>query len=1496
MNRLFGQIKQRFSLRKCSFGVASILIGISFLGASPVFAEESVLARSHEVAAVNVTEATEQPVLGTEPSLVVEATEQERSESESALAPVEEMGGDAGLVNSRPLAEEELFLANTDDEDTVLGTSTLTDEEPLMTSTDGEKGSEDKTISTRSLSAEASLLTNTASDADTGQSESVKQSGEAIKQLEQALKKEAASKVTDHWRANRLETIAQEIKRQEELGIEHYVVQWGDTLSTIAAASQQELQVITALNKITHPDVILTGQTLIGVLRPNATSQATLFELERRRALAGVSRTWSANTVEDIKKEVQRQSELGLEDYLVQWGDTLSVISVASGKNLIKLADLNELSDASKIKTGQVLKGVLNRKDGVAGGSEDNSLHEESVVNGLKKLRIELENYQPQTEDESYDKELALQYLELLEKHQKDTDFDGLTDYEEENIVRTFVNKIDTDDNGVKDSDEDFDEDGLTNREELYNYNTNPLFNDTDYDDLTDYDELVTYKTNPLLDDTDEDGASDGWEIQNGFNPKEFNRHFSITKDFTQESGSKVTVSGNFLGKQAESLNIQNSYERLLLEEIPGLIEKAVDLTTNGEINSARLGISFDKTKLADNAQPVIYYFNKENQILEELPTIIEGDTAYTELLHFSDYVLLDKTILEEVKARTLKKSGTEEDTNKDGIPNYFTRAIFEGNLLTGVYTKVFKPVIDDIKGLVSSLSDDDLENKLTSDYDKDGLENGKEIEVAWSEKNNHYYLRYNSDPMSSDSDGDGHYDKDEAKSERNRWNVGERDLMIFAKMAYDNFDGETEKNTPENDEKRAGNYAVLALDVSHSDRELFKKWKKLNASHSSFLLGDFNAVTYVNGDTAIIAFRGTDDNQIAINDYLFKFDNDIPVTELIQDLQIGLGNSSQEGPARKYAKEIAKLSKLKNIYLTGHSLGGYLSYMGGYELRNDNRLKDVYNFNGPGYTIFDDRTQVLEFLNRIPAISNASKMIETFIAHKNVEKISTHSYAIGPKNTTENQAKDIVHVFGRHPRTIQYKEVAYTHENGEKDKKQSFYAHNLTSFAKHLIQGYRNSNKYFEENTDNPEINLTTLFPNPFSFSAGAGGWWTSLQLLNNNEFEGSFIDNDLGVTGPAHPNGSRSISNFKGRFGNIEKLNDFEYRFELVDLEYPEVGKISYHNGVEITTAHPYGVHGGKEFRLYLPGRTTKDLSNDLLRWGYNYGGIVDEESNLSQTLLVNVEKQLAFVYREDDVFVRYLLQKHSNLYPLQNFPKNIVLPWETDRQSSQLEAYDMSDFVDFYNAHRPEVYEIADVVKDLRAIELPQSLGSLSKDELATLSETYKSGWLYFSGDRKMVEVVAGGRGGAFPEIIIPPYSEWKKVDDGYEIITSLNMTDVKPYEKVTVKRNRKSYSGGEQRSLFYIDDIEILDKEFRLNRLHALAKEVYLQNQGSNTFRPQDLIVLADDINGTIQIRENTPGSPIRHLVATYRLNANKQFEVLNVVKGTWSLVSPRKILV
>lgn len=161
------------------------------------------------------------------------------------------------------------------------------------------------------------------------------------------------------------------------------------------------------------------------------------------------------------------------------------------------------------------------------------------------------------------------------------------------------------------------------------------------------------------------------------------------------------------------------------------------------------------------------------------------------------------------------------------------------------------------------------------------------------------------------DTDKDGLIDViDRAPKE---WNVSERDLRMFASLAYEDketlealFRGKHEDGSKYISQKELVNYA----DVS----ELTGKWELLKAESPGSgldyaVFGNRNEKGEL--DSVVVAFRGTQ---------LFSLSN------IWADLKILFANTPTQAT---YLNDIAQfIDSLnpKNVYSTGHSLGGYLA------------------------------------------------------------------------------------------------------------------------------------------------------------------------------------------------------------------------------------------------------------------------------------------------------------------------------------------------------------------------------------------------------------------------------------------------------------------------------------------------------------------------------------------------------------------------------------------
>jgi Mg-chelatase subunit ChlD len=94
-------------------------------------------------------------------------------------------------------------------------------------------------------------------------------------------------------------------------------------------------------------------------------------------------------------------------------------------------------------------------------------------------------------------------------------------------------------------------------------------------------------------------------------------------------------------------------------------------------------------------------------------------------------------------------------DSNHDGISDYYTRLLCDGDLTAGTRVSPFRDVRLTPDQLYDAIQEDD-------DYDRDGLRNGDELYVATKELPGNgilVYFKMNADPLQLDTDGDGLHD-----------------------------------------------------------------------------------------------------------------------------------------------------------------------------------------------------------------------------------------------------------------------------------------------------------------------------------------------------------------------------------------------------------------------------------------------------------------------------------------------------------------------------------------------------------------------------------------------------------------------------------------------------------------------------------------------------------------------------------------------------------------
>ena len=184
----------------------------------------------------------------------------------------------------------------------------------------------------------------------------------------------------------------------------------------------------------------------------------------------------------------------------------------------------------------------------------------------------------------------------------------------------------------------------------------------------------------------------------------------------------------------------------------------------------------------------------------------------------------------------------------------------------------------------------------------------------------------------SRDTDGDGLPDIIDRNPQQ--WNVSERDLRMFSSLAYEDRSSLeilfNSKNWESNDAAKAANskYFNNQADVS----ELTSKWELLKAESPGSgldyaVFGNKNAQG--NWENVVVTFRGTEKNS---------------PHDLLADLKIWAGNlPTQASYLNQIARYVDTLNA-KNVYSTGHSLGGYLAeYFAAHPMQQRYDWSDIF-------------------------------------------------------------------------------------------------------------------------------------------------------------------------------------------------------------------------------------------------------------------------------------------------------------------------------------------------------------------------------------------------------------------------------------------------------------------------------------------------------------------------------------------------------------------------
>jgi hypothetical protein len=132
------------------------------------------------------------------------------------------------------------------------------------------------------------------------------------------------------------------------------------------------------------------------------------------------------------------------------------------------------------------------------------------------------------------------------------------------------------------------------------------------------------------------------------------------------------------------------------------------------------------------------------------------------------------------------------------------------------------------------------------------------------------------------------------------------------------------------------------------------------------------------------------------------------------------------------------------------------------------------------------------------------------------------------------------------------------------------------------------------------------------WSFSSGAGGWSTELNILPDGSFTGNYHDSEMGETGDGYPEGTIYICSFIGRMSLVEQAEENVWKLMIDELTLDgEPGTELIEDGVRFVYTEPYGVSAGDEMLLYAPGTHLDVFSEEMLIWAH----VLDREEPVSE-----------------------------------------------------------------------------------------------------------------------------------------------------------------------------------------------------------------------------------------------------------------------------------------
>ena len=301
-------------------------------------------------------------------------------------------------------------------------------------------------------------------------------------------------------------------------------------------------------------------------------------------------------------------------------------------------------------------------------------------------------------------------------------------------------------------------------------------------------------------------------------------------------------------------------------------------------------------------------------------------------------------------------------------------------------------------------------------DDDGDGILNKDELYIY--KKDGKTYLGYNVHPKLADTDGDGIADNED--KDKLLWNVSARDMAMFMSLVYEkdnNIENILTKDLPEG--------ALKSNLHKMMNNELAPFWSLKKTYHQdngldAALFETKNNLPFLNGEKIqVLAIAGTNVAQAG---------------DLKADAALVLGNESNESIATlDLLNSLRNDKSITNLYITGHSLGGYLTLRATAEARQKNfeAYRGSYTFNAP--RIY---TGLFNFFGG-GKMGKASDLTDKMTLNHEITNYVTNNDNVVPKFLQTKHNINIGNSFGAHANSSYFEKRMDNHKDFNFGKRQ---------------------------------------------------------------------------------------------------------------------------------------------------------------------------------------------------------------------------------------------------------------------------------------------------------------------------------------------------------------------------------------------------------------------------------------------------------------------------